>query len=372
MVYQLLESIKTPSEKLDLQSAGGGLRSKQPFRVLFHILYILETFFVQLPIRTILYTLLPRFTRQHPQWTLSRSLFIGLLRNYRWRISPLHMRSQVTDKSILPQMSSNAEATPVWIQPVNRQTGLEGDLKAYFDAAGCVTNRVLAFWYGKDHSLGDFGGRRAQEGEKVYLYFHGGGYWEHSAHPSNPTMNCMRILLKASQTSTNKAAPKRGLAVDYRLTDETTFPGILADAVAGWMYLVREGFEPKNIIIGGDSAGGNLALALSRYIRDYRPLYEELNLSQDSHEPIADGLILFSPWIDISGSFVRSGPSASSRYNAQTDYLFESSLVKAGNALTRGLPIPALSSRWISCICTTRDIEADLFDEFPRALVFGG
>lgn len=281
---------------------------------------------------------------------------------------PMHIRSNYLDKQILPSISSKSNATPVWIQPVNRQTGLEGDLKYYFDAGACITTRVLAYWYGKNHA-GD-GGRRASEGEKVILFFHGGGYWEQSAQPNNPTINNLNLILKGCAKSPNKSAPKKALAVEYRLTDEATFPAIIADALAGWMQLVQLGYLPKNIVIAGDSAGGNLTLALTRYIRDYRPLHDDLKIPYE--DPIADGIILLSPWVDVSLSYFESGPSSSSRRNAKTDFLVESSLIRARNALVKGLPIPAVSSRWLSCLCTTRELENDLFDDFPRALVFGG
>jgi acetyl esterase/lipase len=89
------------------------------------------------------------------------------------------------------------------------------------------------------------------------------------------------------------------------------FPFALIDALAGYVYLVQKlGFKPQNIIIAGDSAGGNLALALVRYLRD----------SPDIGLGMAGGLLLFSPWCDPIGSHV--GPAAEkARSNIGVDYM---------------------------------------------------
>lgn len=60
------------------------------------------------------------------------------------------------------------------------------------------------------------------------------------------------------------------LAINYRkaLTPSTAFPAQLLDVTAGYAYLLSLGFEPANITLIGDSAGGHLILALSRYLAD--------------------------------------------------------------------------------------------------------
>lgn len=62
-------------------------------------------------------------------------------------------------------------------------------------------------------------------------------------------------------------------AVNYRLAPETKFPGALFDVVQTFLYLIdahdKYGFNPKNIIVMGDSAGGGLCLAMMLYLRDH-------------------------------------------------------------------------------------------------------
>jgi len=86
--------------------------------------------------------------------------------------------------------------------------------------------------------------------EKVMLYFHGGGWVMMSAYTHRP----LTVAL-------GKAAGMRVLSIDYRLAPENPFPSGLEDCMKAYQWLLRQGFKPSNIIIAGDSAGGNLALA---------------------------------------------------------------------------------------------------------------
>ena len=93
----------------------------------------------------------------------------------------------------------------------------------------------------------------------------------------------------------------RTFSVEYRLLRPGTeaphpFPTALLDALAGYTYLVSLGFKGEDIILCGDSAGGNLALALARYLTDHRNKVANL--------PRPPGaLVLFSPWTDMSETF---------------------------------------------------------------------
>ncbi|KAK9413453.1 putative Alpha/beta hydrolase fold-3 domain-containing protein [Seiridium unicorne] len=55
--------------------------------------------------------------------------------------------------------------------------------------------------------------------------------------------------------------------VQYRITraPDTRFPAAIQDGVTSYSYLLSLGIDPKRIIISGDSAGGNLAIALLTY-----------------------------------------------------------------------------------------------------------
>jgi acetyl esterase/lipase len=133
-----------------------------------------------------------------------------------------------------------------------------------------------------------------------------------TAHPEDLTSNISRGLLDWGQ-----GAISRTLSIDYRLCSSAPypklapFPSSLIDALAGYVYLLRNlGFKPQNVMVAGDSAGGNLALALVRYLRDN----PELGLGMPG------GLLLISPWCDPVGTH-RGLASEQGRANAQSDYI---------------------------------------------------
>ena len=111
-------------------------------------------------------------------------------------------------------------------------------------------------------------------GRKTILYFHGGGYIAGS-----PATHCA-MLARLSKLS--------GLPVvlpSYRLAPEHPAPAAFEDACAAHKRLLARGFHPGDIILGGDSAGGGLALALMAH------------LTQIEQAPAA-GFFL-SPWTDL-------------------------------------------------------------------------
>jgi acetyl esterase/lipase len=93
------------------------------------------------------------------------------------------------------------------------------------------------------------------------------------------------------------------------------FPAALLDALASYLYLIKLGFSEENIILVGDSAGANLALALTRYLIS--------NKKQQPKLPKVPGsLVLLSPWTDMSEQFNENpGPQSSQTLNTERDWL---------------------------------------------------
>jgi acetyl esterase/lipase len=123
------------------------------------------------------------------------------------------------------------------------------------------------------------------------LYFHGGAYLAGS--PATHREWASRLTWA---TGCSTYVP------DYRLAPQHRFPAAVDDAVAVYSTLLGQGHRPESVILGGDSAGGGLALALLLRLRD-----EGL--------PLPAGALLFSPYTDLAhtgGSMV---------INAPTDYL---------------------------------------------------
>jgi acetyl esterase/lipase len=64
------------------------------------------------------------------------------------------------------------------------------------------------------------------------------------------------------------SAKSRLFALDYRLAPEYKFPAQLTDASNAYKWLLSQGVDPAQLVVIGDSAGGNLTLALILSLRD--------------------------------------------------------------------------------------------------------
>ena len=66
------------------------------------------------------------------------------------------------------------------------------------------------------------------------------------------------------------AADSQVFVVDYRLAPEAPYPAPLADSTAAFEYIAahagRFGLDPARLVIGGDSAGGHLAIGVARWL----------------------------------------------------------------------------------------------------------
>lgn len=129
------------------------------------------------------------------------------------------------------------------------------------------------------------------ETDGAFFYIHGGGWVGGSPRTHRPL--------------TRRLAAQTGMAihaVDYRLAPEHVFPAGLDDCVAAYRALL-ETVPASRIVVGGDSAGGNLALALA------------LRLKAEG-VPLPAALVCLSPATDLAAT----GGSRVS--NAKRDALF--------------------------------------------------
>lgn len=113
---------------------------------------------------------------------------------------------------------------------------------------------------------------------RVLLFFHGGGYC------SGSIVSHRRMVTEAG-----RAAQAKTLALEYRLAPEHPFPAAYDDAFAAWRFLRAQGIAPDRIALGGDSAGGGLALALMLRLRE-------------AGEALPGCAWLCSPWTDLTMS----------------------------------------------------------------------
>lgn len=132
----------------------------------------------------------------------------------------------------------------------------------------------------------------AAKTNRVIFHLHGGGY---VLALDNGHRNLSMVhgeLLDAEKI----------FLADYRTAPKNTFPDALDDAAKIYKEILNRGINPENIIVTGDSAGGNLALALSLYLK-------KNNLPQPKC------LILISPWTTAENNL------PSRKYNEKRDLI---------------------------------------------------
>jgi acetyl esterase/lipase len=232
--------------------------------------------------------------------------------------------------------------------------------------------RIPGYWYHKEGSPTIGGTRSIDPKEKVIYMFHGGAYLALSANPKDDTQritrDCLRVL-------PSELRIRRALSLEYRLSigipmvevPQNPFPAALIDALTGYRHLVEDvGILPSNIILVGDSAGANLALALTRYLK-------ETGIFQ-----IPGGMILLSPWVDLGTS--HAGPTSSRTTNVSSDYLgppdhLDPSLLYATGAFAGPHPRSVLEENiYISPASKNipEKVLREAFVGFPRTLVVSG
>ena len=114
-------------------------------------------------------------------------------------------------------------------------------------------------------------------GDDVLLYLHGGGYGGGSARSHSEL--AARLA---------RAAGAVAVLPEYRLAPEHPFPAALDDATAVCRALNDElGGDASRLVLGGDSAGGGLAVATCIARRD-------------AGEPLPRAVCLLSPWLDLT------------------------------------------------------------------------
>jgi acetyl esterase/lipase len=112
--------------------------------------------------------------------------------------------------------------------------------------------------------------------ERVILYLHGGSFAFRfpNAHAVLVSRLCRRLGARA-------------LIPDYRLAPEHPFPAAPDDCQRAYRALIAAGLNPRNIVLAGDSAGGNLALVT-------------IQRARAAGEPSPSCAVLLSPALDCT------------------------------------------------------------------------
>lgn len=187
--------------------------------------------------------------------------------------------------------------------------GVDGE-RAFFEAVGAM------FPVHPDVSVRqvDTGGVPAElvvapgaDAGSVVLYLHGGAFVIGSAR-----------IYREQSARLSRATGYSVLTLDYRLAPEHPFPAALDDTLAAlrWLREAR-GIPAGRIVVAGDSAGGNLALAALISMRE-------------NGEPMPAVGVLISPWVDLECSGETMLTNADPRHLAQRSSLLDNAATYLG------------------------------------------
>lgn len=274
---------------------------RQPLKALYLTWQFVSTLLFRIPFWALVS--IPNSWRPRPSWSFKKAFNVRLTRHF----SVIQIQSGFLLGSPDHQdLEPNSQG--VWVEPVPHL--IKGAVQMWADVASVVPVRIPGYWLHRPGTTID-PGASPMPGEKVIYALHGGGYVQLSAHPKDITSNISRGLLEHCDSI------QRVFSIEYRLsvgppyTPANPFPAALLDALAGYHYLIHVvGFSPNDIIIEGDSAGGGLALALTRYLVEY------------GGEPLPSppgALLLCSPWVDLGISHETPTSSAFTHLECDID-----------------------------------------------------
>lgn len=169
-------------------------------------------------------------------------------------------------------------------------------------------------------------------GSPVYLFIHGGAFVFGGG-----------AFAKVQGARAAAALGVHTVAVDYRMPPDHPYPAAPEDCLAVYKALL-ETHDPRRIVIGGSSAGGNLAAVITL-------------MARDQGLPLPAGVILLTPEVDLT----EAGDTF--RTNADIDVILKRALPECNALYAAGhdLRDPYLSPLF-----------ADFTRGFPPTLVQSG
>lgn len=295
--------------------------SYQPLKLIFQLVY-LGSILVRVPLWLTI-SLVPPL-RPHPKWN-AKQTFLSRLAH-----------ALVDLKSYL------GISDPISLEP-----GAQGDrfqvLKPFPAEfyTGPLSSRTSSVVGGEQIKPGPVGGtwfpqrppaNTAPQSETgsgsgiTMLYLHGGAFIQgdgRDAYCGFP----IKTMLKLGVADTV-------FSLQYRLSGyagQNPFPAALQDALTAYLYLLRtQNIPADKIVLCGDSAGGNLAIALLRYLAEYGGSGPQLQI------PLPRCATLYSPWVNLLAFDFDSGNNA--QWNS--DFLPNGFLRWGAEAYTAGIVSP--------------------------------
>lgn len=257
----------------------------QPFKGLYVLLAIAINA-TRMPIWIITY-LFPSL-RPHPQWSFKQAVRVQVVKNFLATAAAIEMKTPVP-------LSPGWEKTRWAVAPSANPKYFTGVTKS--DPKITPTS-MGGTWYPAAPTA-------AAKPGTVILHFHGGAYVIGDGRTQDAGFAAKTLI--AHTPASHVFAPQ------YRLSCNPNchFPAALQDAITSYAYLIdTQGIPADKIVLSGDSAGGNLVLALLRYLVEHG---EAVGLPQPR------AALLWSPWCNPVKS--ETAEAFDSSPNKATDYI---------------------------------------------------
>ncbi|KAK0628020.1 hypothetical protein DIS24_g10878 [Lasiodiplodia hormozganensis] len=195
--------------------------------------------------------------------------------------------------------------------------------------------------------------------EKVWIFFHGGGYSVPAAPEHFILLHSLIHDLNNNNTPGGSSSSNNSLAalvLHYDVAPFAAYPRQLSQAAQLLNHVLRSlRFAPGNVLIGGDSAGGNLTLALLSHVLHPHPEVPRVDLDPNSSAEEDDGgggavaegqpgngrrrgenplraAVLISPWVSFDTT------TASYARNATRDMISAASVTRWATLFLGGRP----------------------------------
>lgn len=261
----------------------------QPLRLSYQLAYT-TSILLRLPLWLVV-SLVPSL-RPHRQWTFYQTLMANASRALVGMVADIGITESV---SLKPGKEGDQFEL---VQPSTSTKAYTGPLTSP-DVAPAPVGTV---WYPKKPEV--------LSTAKIALHFHGGAFVLGQARADYNGF--------AAKTLLEHAGFDAVLAVSYRLSgyeNANPFPAALQDVLTVYLHLTHTlAISPNQIVLVGDSAGGNLVIGLLRYLEEFGAGLDLPNNGRPS------SALLISPWVNPLAAL--EGPSvytASPHWN--TDFL---------------------------------------------------
>ncbi|PVI00829.1 alpha/beta-hydrolase, partial [Periconia macrospinosa] len=170
------------------------------------------------------------------------------------------------------------------------------------------------------------------------LHIHGGAFVVGDGR-SKATSFLSHTLLRPFPPKTQLLAPQYRLSTLPPSTSPSSnpFPAALQDALTSYLYLTTTlSIAPSDIILSGDSAGGNLVIALLRYLAEYG---DEIGVKGPA------AALIWSPWVDPTAAGVQTNSHAAILKNRNfTSDILPVSFLEWGRVAYTSSPSPSSST----------------------------